>query len=146
MKREPGLAARNCTRQPAVPNATMLQTLLRTAAPARQLALRPAVCLRTLTTASRSAATATTTEAAAPPPVKRPYLVERTPSQKLPVYQLTKRGGNYKLTIVKKIEGDKQALKRDIAQELGLGLEDVRVKTVTGHIEMKVSPPVYAGP
>ena len=115
----------------------MLQTLLRTAAPARQLAFQPAVCLRTLTTTSTSAATATTTETAAPPPVRRPYLVERTPSQKLPVYQLAKRGGNYKLTVVKKVDGDKQALKRDLAQELGLGLEDVRVKTVTGHVELK---------
>jgi large subunit ribosomal protein L49 len=52
---------------------------------------------------------------------------------------LTKRGGNHKLTILKKIDGDKQALRHDIAQELGMDIEDVRVKPVTGHLELKVS-------
>ncbi|KAK0649690.1 mitochondrial large subunit ribosomal protein-domain-containing protein [Cercophora newfieldiana] len=122
----------------------MLLTLLRTAAPARRLATQPAGCLRTLTTAASelaaqipSKAATTTTKAAAKPTVKPPYLVGRTPSNNLAVYQLAKRGGNYKLTVVKKIDGDKQALKRDIMQELGLEEDKVRVKTVTGHLELR---------
>ncbi|KAK4444561.1 putative mitochondrial large ribosomal subunit L49 [Podospora aff. communis PSN243] len=120
----------------------MLQALLRTAAPARRLAFPPVACLRNLTTAASEAASQTPSEPTtatplAKPAVRPPYLIERTPSKNLPVYQLAKRGGNYKLTIVKKVEGDKQALRRDIAQALGMDLEDVRVKTVTGHIELK---------
>jgi large subunit ribosomal protein L49 len=93
--------------------------------------------------AAHNAASQTPTETATPTPqakpaTRPPYLVERTPSKNLPVYQLAKRGGNYKLTIVKKVDGDKQALRRDIAQALGMDLEDVRVKSVTGHVELKV--------
>ncbi|KAK0612142.1 mitochondrial large subunit ribosomal protein-domain-containing protein [Immersiella caudata] len=118
----------------------MLQTLLRTTAPARRFAFQPAACLRTLTTAASEPPSQTQTPAttsAAKPATKAPYLVGRTPSNNLPVYQLTKRGGNYKLTVVKKVDGDKQALRHDMAQEFGMDIEDVRVKTVTGHLELK---------
>ncbi|CCC05294.1 hypothetical protein SMACR_08546 [Sordaria macrospora] len=82
----------------------------------------------------------TQTAAAAAPteskPVPKPYLVGRAWTQRLPVYHLAKRGGNKKLTQIKKVQGDGQALRRDLAQLLGLDVKEVRVKVPTGHLEV----------
>ncbi|KAL0465304.1 mitochondrial large subunit ribosomal protein domain-containing protein [Neurospora intermedia] len=69
-------------------------------------------------------------------PVAKPYLVGRAWTQRLPVYHLAKRGGNKKLTQIKKVQGDGQALRRDLAQFLGLEVKEVRVKVPTGHLEV----------
>lgn len=78
-----------------------------------------------------------TPAAATRPP--RPYLVSRTPSLNLPVYNDSKRGGNKKLTILKKIEGDARALKDALRTELGLEEGQIKINHVTGHIEIAVS-------
>ncbi|KAB5536328.1 mitochondrial large subunit ribosomal protein-domain-containing protein [Coniochaeta sp. 2T2.1] len=73
---------------------------------------------------------------ASSPASRPPYLVSRTPSLFLPVYQDTKRGGNKKLTILKKIQGDARVLKEDLRTELGLEEGQIRINHVTGHIEI----------
>ena len=79
--------------------------------------------------------------AATSPASRTPYLVSRTPSLFLPVYQDTKRGGNKKLTVLKKIQGDARVLKEDLRMELGLEEGQIRINHVTGHIEIVVSNP-----
>lgn len=73
------------------------------------------------------------------PPTGLPYLISRTPSLFLPVYQDTKRGGNKKLTILKKIEGDARVLKEALRGELKLEDGQIKINHVTGHIEIVVS-------
>ncbi len=66
------------------------------------------------------------------------YHVHRTPSQKLPVYQQSKQGGNLHQTRVRKIDGDLQALRDDLRQALGLQEEHIVVNQLTRHIIIKV--------
>jgi large subunit ribosomal protein L49 len=66
------------------------------------------------------------------------YLVSRTPSKSLPVYQRAKRGGNMKFTLVKKIEGDVRGLKSRLRADLGLDDKKIKINHVTGHIEISV--------
>ncbi|KAK0738011.1 mitochondrial large subunit ribosomal protein-domain-containing protein [Schizothecium vesticola] len=121
----------------------MLPSLLRTAAPRRLLQqLTPS--FRPLTTAAATAqpppplATppAPSTSRPGPPDPRLPYFVSRTPFKKLAVYALNKRGGSLKLTMVKKIEGDKAAFKSALMKELRLEADQVRIKVPTGHIEV----------
>lgn len=114
----------------------MSQLLLRSTA-ARRL-IQPTNCLRALTTEAQGAPTPTETQETTAQ-TRPPYFVSRTPSQNLPVYHLAKRGGNYKLTVVKKIEGNKQALRQSLAEALGIDDMLVKVKVPTGHVEVKVS-------
>ncbi|KAK3348776.1 mitochondrial large subunit ribosomal protein-domain-containing protein [Lasiosphaeria hispida] len=67
------------------------------------------------------------------------YHVGRTPSNQLPVYELAKRGGNFKLTHIKKVEGDKAAFKEMLARDLGLDIKAVTLKVPTGHVEVRGS-------
>jgi large subunit ribosomal protein L49 len=67
------------------------------------------------------------------------YLVSRTPSNNLPVYQLRKRGGNKKLTYVKKIDGNREGLSAALEKTLGLRQGVVRVNQVTKHVVVPVS-------
>lgn len=55
------------------------------------------------------------------------------------VYERRDRGGSLKKTLLKKGEGNLQALRFDIAEALGLTAKEVKVNTVTNHIEIKVS-------
>ena len=48
------------------------------------------------------------------------YKISRTPSAQLPIYQLSKSGGNKQLTRLRKLSGNLDALKQDIRQALGL--------------------------
>ncbi|KAI3395652.1 hypothetical protein diail_1017 [Diaporthe ilicicola] len=66
------------------------------------------------------------------------YLVERTQSKKLSVYNDARAGGTKKQTVVKKIVGDARALKHEIVEELHFPKEDVIINPVTGHIKIKV--------
>jgi len=67
--------------------------------------------------------------------------VSRTHTKNLPVYLETKRGGNLKITTVKKVDGDKQLMRRSLAEAMGLGVDQVQVNTTTGHIVVKASFP-----
>jgi large subunit ribosomal protein L49 len=132
------------------------QTLLRrAAAPSRFFNLQtPSVlssvpfCRRITTSTDSSPSTPPPTSPAdlpaftstqSTPAARPPYLVSRTPSLFLPVYQDTKRGGNKKLTVLKKIEGDVRALKEDLKTELKLEDGQIKINHVTGHIEIVVS-------
>ncbi|KAK5173013.1 uncharacterized protein LTR77_003135 [Saxophila tyrrhenica] len=57
------------------------------------------------------------------------YFVNRTRSNELPVYTDSKRGGNLKLTLVRKVDGEVETLRNDLRRMLGkrVGLEDERV-------------------
>ncbi|KAK3070795.1 hypothetical protein LTR53_009829 [Teratosphaeriaceae sp. CCFEE 6253] len=66
-----------------------------------------------------------------------PYFVTRTPSNELPVYQLRKRGGNLKLTKVRKVDGDRAVLREELQGVLGLTEKDAVVNAVTGHVMLK---------
>ncbi|OIW26597.1 hypothetical protein CONLIGDRAFT_716855 [Coniochaeta ligniaria NRRL 30616] len=130
------------------------QTLLRrAAAPSRFLNLQtPSVlsslplCRRITTSSDSSRPTpppsspadlpAFTSTPDSNPAARPPYLVSRTPSLFLPVYQDTKRGGNKKLTVLKKIEGDARALKEALKAELKLEDGQIKINHVTGHIEI----------
>ena len=122
------------------PTTALLRTL---AAPSRQL-LAPSTLLirRTLTTTTTTTTPTTpppTTSEATPPTTARPpYNVTRTPSSQLRVYHLAKRGGNKKLTTVKGIEGNRQALAADLAGALRLGAKEVATNNLTGHVIVSV--------
>ncbi|KAK8100871.1 mitochondrial 54S ribosomal protein mL49 [Apiospora kogelbergensis] len=105
------------------------------------------ICARFLTTATTQtppqAPIATPSElssAAATGPARSipalPYFVGRTHLNKLAVYQ-RKTQGTRLMTLVKKGEGNLQALKQDIAQFLDIPTHDVKVGNVTGHILVK---------
>ena len=73
---------------------------------------------------------------AALPPL--PYHVHRTPSQKLPIYHLAKRGGNLHQTRIRKIQGNVEKLREEIVAALALREENVVINRLTGHIILKV--------
>ncbi|KAI0998815.1 hypothetical protein K3495_g9380 [Podosphaera aphanis] len=65
------------------------------------------------------------------------YVVRRTPSDKLPVYQLSKNGGNKKITKIRKVEGDIAALRDEIREAFGLTDRECTINQLTGHILVK---------
>ncbi|KAK2596344.1 hypothetical protein N8I77_013240 [Diaporthe amygdali] len=81
---------------------------------------------------SSAAASANSTQ-----PRQLSYLVERTPSKNLSVYNDARAGGTKKQTVVKKIVGDARALRDEIAEELKFPKDDVKINPVTGHIKIK---------
>lgn len=66
------------------------------------------------------------------------YFVRRTPTRHLPIYQLTKAGGNLRQTRVRKTEGKVEELRGLLEKELVPRPEWVRVNPLTMHVEMKV--------
>lgn len=66
------------------------------------------------------------------------YTVRRTPSNELPIYHLSKNGGNKKLTKIRKIEGDRLALRDELRTALQLSDKECSVNHLTGHILLKV--------
>jgi large subunit ribosomal protein L49 len=70
---------------------------------------------------------------------KLPYHVSRTPTNNLPIYSDIKAGKTLKLTRIRKITGDVQALKNEIIQALKLDpeREKAEVNPLTGHIVIK---------
>lgn len=67
-----------------------------------------------------------------------PYFVQRTPTRNLPIYQLAKAGGNLKLTKLRKLVGDTEALRKELEGFLAPKPEYVRINSLTGHIIIKV--------
>ncbi|KAM7203170.1 Mitochondrial large subunit ribosomal protein (Img2) domain containing protein [Naviculisporaceae sp. PSN 640] len=66
-----------------------------------------------------------------------PFVISRTASQNLPVYLECKRGGNKKLTLIRKLEGDRTVLAQWLAEDFGLEKKKVRVKAPTNHVELE---------
>ncbi|KAI1771046.1 mitochondrial large subunit ribosomal protein-domain-containing protein [Hypoxylon cercidicola] len=73
----------------------------------------------------------------APNPSRLPYFVGRNDLNSLSVYHKNKRGGNLKLTLVKKGEGDLMALKQDIKEALQLNDRDISINSITRHIVIR---------
>lgn len=67
-----------------------------------------------------------------------PYTVSRTPTRGLPVYQLSKSGGNLKLTRVRKLGGALETLRKQLEETLRPEPEYVKINPLTGHIIIKV--------
>lgn len=141
------------------PSAIMIRQIpLRTAAtvaPSRLL-FRPSSSSFATTVTTRFLTTETTQQVSTPPPPspatatpaapapapaqprQLSYLVERTASRNLSVYNDTRSGGSKKETVIKKIVGDIHALKSEITSELGFPRDTVKINPVTGHIKIKV--------
>lgn len=118
-----------------------------TAAPSRLL-FRPSFVASTrfLTTAATSTSqtpptpspsSAASSTATSPQRKQLTYLVERTPSKHLSVYNDARAGGTKKQTVVKKIVGDARALRDEIVEELQFPRDDVKINPITGHIKIK---------
>ncbi|KAK4703287.1 large subunit ribosomal protein L49, partial [Phenoliferia sp. Uapishka_3] len=85
--------------------------------------LAPSISFRTLSAApTPSPSTPTPSTSTLPPPEEQPtllpYSLKRTPSGFLPVYVDVKSGGQRLSTIVRKIDGDVEALRRDLAEAM----------------------------
>jgi large subunit ribosomal protein L49 len=61
-----------------------------------------------------------TPAAATEAPYKLPYLITRTPSAHLPIYEHTKGGGTKHITVLRKLTGDLDALQLHLREALGL--------------------------
>ncbi|KAK4178936.1 hypothetical protein QBC36DRAFT_323648 [Triangularia setosa] len=68
-----------------------------------------------------------------------PFDIGRSATNNFSVYQLAKRGGNLKLTLVKKVEGNRIAFKEELGKALRLSPKDIKVSSLTGHVEVPVS-------
>ncbi|POS78163.1 hypothetical protein DHEL01_v203445 [Diaporthe helianthi] len=86
---------------------------------------------------SPPASTATTTINTPPRKKKLPYIVERTWTKNLSVYNDARAGRTKKQTVVKKIVGDSRALKDDLIEEMGFPTNHVKINPVTNHIKIK---------
>ncbi|KAI7776610.1 hypothetical protein LA080_004760 [Diaporthe eres] len=105
-----------------------------TAAPSRLL-FRPSsvASTRFLTTEATSTSqtpptpspsSAASSTATSPQRKQLTYLVERTPSKHLSVYNDARAGGTKKQTVMKKIVGDARALRDEIVEELQFPRDD----------------------
>jgi len=79
-----------------------------------------------------------------PPPTKTPdelaslgYIVNRTPSFQLPVYRRWLSGGTRQVVLIKKINGDRRRMLKDLIDNLTFPQENVRINPTTKHIELK---------
>ncbi|KAH6637125.1 mitochondrial large subunit ribosomal protein-domain-containing protein [Chaetomium tenue] len=121
----------------ALPKATPQSTTL--AARNYSTPTEPASPAATPTSTSTPAPPAppASTPSTTPTTTSHPYTVHRTPSNQLAVYHLSKRGGNMKLTAIKKVEGDRARFRAALAQELGVEEKTVVVNNLTGHVIVK---------
>jgi large subunit ribosomal protein L49 len=83
--------------------------------------------------------------ASSPKPAERNYWVTKTGTKGIPVYQLSKRGGNLHQTKVRRIEGDIMALKTDLQRALGLEDEEIVINHLTQNIIIKVHMEIKHG-
>ncbi len=75
-------------------------------------------------------------------PPQQPYFIRRSSFGNFPIYHLRKRGGNLLQTVIRKTEGDVEALRAELMQEFQLGEKEVLVNQLTRHITLKVGAPV----
>jgi hypothetical protein len=77
-------------------------------------------------------------------PKEQRYAVTRTGFRNLPVYLQTSGGGTHLSTVIRRVEGDSQALRDDIIADktllatLSVDPSDVKVNPVTRHVVVKV--------
>ncbi|RYP92171.1 hypothetical protein DL770_001678 [Monosporascus sp. CRB-9-2] len=71
------------------------------------------------------------------PKVQLPYFVSKNNLDNFSVYHRKKAGGNLKVTLLKRAEGNLQALKHDLKEALQLRDADVSVNSVTKHIMVR---------
>jgi large subunit ribosomal protein L49 len=106
----------------------------------RPLALpRASTLTRFLGIAKVSTTTASSITPPAPSAPAKPYRVERTGSNNLPVYLLSKRGGNLKQTRVRRIEGKIAVLRAELQELLKVDESEVTINQLTQQIIIKVS-------
>ncbi|KAI8324160.1 hypothetical protein GQ54DRAFT_296315 [Martensiomyces pterosporus] len=68
-------------------------------------------------------------------PAVYPYFIHRTRFQSLPVYTDIRNGGTRKLTLVRRIEGDLEALRSDLSKALDDG--SIQIKGVSRQLVIK---------
>ncbi|TKX24632.1 54S ribosomal protein img2 [Elsinoe australis] len=66
-----------------------------------------------------------------------PYFVTRTPSNELPIYHFHKAGGNKKLTRIRRIDGNVEALRNEVQNHLQLKREDCVINQLTKQVVVK---------
>ncbi|CAH0037853.1 unnamed protein product [Clonostachys solani] len=66
----------------------------------------------------------------------RPYVVRRTPYAQLPVYRVWKSGGTREIILVKKVNGNKQQLVKELKEKIGVAQDKIKINPTTGHIEI----------
>ncbi|KAH7361803.1 hypothetical protein B0T11DRAFT_279630 [Plectosphaerella cucumerina] len=67
----------------------------------------------------------------------RRYAVGLSSSNNYPIYAVSKAAGQSKFTIIKRVEGDKQAFIQDLVEATGIPREEIVLQPVTGHIQFK---------
>jgi len=65
------------------------------------------------------------------------YHVSRSKNKNLPIYTDYKRGGNLRLTTIRKITGDLSALRDELRVYLNKKNEDVKINSLTEHVIVK---------
>ncbi|KAF4966287.1 hypothetical protein FSARC_6020 [Fusarium sarcochroum] len=65
------------------------------------------------------------------------YFIRRTPGSQLPIYRKWMSGGNRVIVIVKKIEGHRTLLVKDLMKALEINKTDIRLNPTTQHVEIK---------
>jgi large subunit ribosomal protein L49 len=86
-------------------------------------------------------------QAFVPLPTKKPeeigatlrYIIRRTPASQLAIYRKWMSGGNRMIVLIKKIDGDRSKLVKDLIRDLQIKPVDIRINPVTQHVEIKVS-------
>ncbi|KAF4556353.1 putative mitochondrial large subunit ribosomal protein (Img2) [Elsinoe fawcettii] len=66
-----------------------------------------------------------------------PYFVTRTPSNELPIYQFHMAGGNKKLTRIRKIDGNLDALREEVQNTFQLKREECTINQLTRQVIVK---------
>jgi len=97
----------------------------------------PASSIPPLAKPAASKSKPTPSNPATVPAVPKPYRVTRTGTNGLPVYLLSKRGGNLKQTKLRRIEGNINVLRTDLQKALGLEEKDVMINQLTQQIIVK---------
>ncbi|XP_068683856.1 large ribosomal subunit protein mL49-like [Montipora foliosa] len=69
-------------------------------------------------------------------PPNLPFFIKRSKFNNLPVYTDYKRGGNYKLTVIRKINGDLQALDGCLRHHLGKDIH-CQINELTSQLKIK---------
>lgn len=67
----------------------------------------------------------------------RAYAVRRTPFGQLPLYRDWKSGDTQILVRVKKVNGDKKVLAKELVDKVGIAQDRVSINPTTGHIHVK---------
>ncbi|KAJ1643024.1 mitochondrial large ribosomal subunit [Coemansia asiatica] len=98
------------------------------------LRLGPSAVFRALE--STLATSVTASSSACSQLVKYPYFVRRTRFQSLPVYRDIKNGNTRKLTVIRRIEGDLEALRSDLTQTFGPDTQ-ITVKKLSQQLVIK---------